>query len=107
MAYDIVLAQRIRDYFKTNQIAFKEKNMFGGLCFMVNNKLCVGVDKNRLIARVGKRYYQQALTFPYCIEFDIRKKPINGYVLITEKGISNHKELSFWVEKCCDFIRTG
>jgi len=80
--------------------------MFGGLCFMVEKKLCVGVDKDCLIARVGKSFYEEALKFEHCIEFDVRRKPIKGYVLINDQGISQDKALYFWIGKCYSFINS-
>ena len=105
MPYNEIIAERIRIYLDSKAISFREKRMFGGLCYMVNEKLCVGVDKNRLIARVGKKYYEEALTYTHCIEFDIRKKPIVGYVLIEEEGLLQDEELNFWIEKSLSYIR--
>ena len=53
MAYDELLEQRIRRFFTGKGTKHEAKRMMGGLCFMVNGKMCVGVEKNRLMARIG------------------------------------------------------
>ncbi|MGC9342589.1 MAG: TfoX/Sxy family protein [Bacteroidales bacterium] len=52
MAYDEFLADRIRAALKDKQISFDEKKMMGGLCYMVDEKMCVGVIKDNLMARI-------------------------------------------------------
>jgi hypothetical protein len=49
VAYDELLEQRIRRFLNGRKAPHEAKRMMGGLCFMVNGKMCVGVEKNRLI----------------------------------------------------------
>jgi len=51
MGFDELLAERVRELFRERAIAFDEKKMMGGLCFMVDGKMCVGVTGNRLMVR--------------------------------------------------------
>src|SRR5258707_160445 len=62
MAYDEALEKRIRRFFDRKRIKQEGKRMIGGLCFMVKGKMCVGVEKSRLMARVGPGAYEDALT---------------------------------------------
>ena len=62
MAYDKLLEKRVRQFFDSKRIKHESKRMMGGLCFMVNGKMCVGVEKNRLMARIGPDAYDAALT---------------------------------------------
>lgn len=100
MAFDEKLAHRIRLYFKKEKIYYTEKKMFGGCCFMVDNKFCVGVDKDRLIARVGKSLYLDTLSMQHCAPFDIRTKPLKGFVIVTTNGIRSDNDLALWIQKC-------
>src|SRR3989442_7448714 len=61
MAYDESLEKRIRQFFDGRRIKYEEKRMMGGLCFMVNGKMCLGVEKSRLMARIGPEAYDDAL----------------------------------------------
>jgi hypothetical protein len=56
MAYDQALADRISRFFERQKRKYEAKPMMGGLCFMVNGKMCVGVEKYRLMARIGPEF---------------------------------------------------
>ena len=66
MAYDEALEKRIRRFFGRKRTKHEAKRMMGGLCFMVKGKMCVGVEKKRLMARVGPDSYEDALTRKGC-----------------------------------------
>jgi hypothetical protein len=59
MAYDEFLAERIRRVLTENHVSFEEKKMMGGLCYMVDDKMCLGVVKEKLMARLDLRRYLQ------------------------------------------------
>lgn len=109
MAYDEYLADRVRTILREKQIPFEEKKMMGGLCFMVDDKMCVGVDQdkrtayNRLMARVGEHAYLEALKRPGCKPFDITGKALKGFVLVEEEAIDLDPELEYWVQLSLDY----
>ena len=49
MAFNEKLADRVREIISATHTITEEKKMFSGLCFMVNEKMCVGVEKERLM----------------------------------------------------------
>ena len=53
MAYNNFLAERIALELKRKKKAFEEKKMFGGICFMIDDKMCIGVVKEQLMARIN------------------------------------------------------
>ena len=57
MAYNEFLADRIRQVLKEKNVVFEEKAMMGGLTFMVNDKMCVGIVKDNLMARIDPDIY--------------------------------------------------
>jgi len=65
MAYDEFLADRIKNVFNDKRITFDARKMMGGLCFMVDNKMCCGIhiDKRTanslLMARIGEEAYEK------------------------------------------------
>jgi len=67
MAYDEFLVDRVRQVLNEKKTSFEEKKMMSGLCFMVDGKMCIGVDIDkktdisRIMARVGEEKYQEAL----------------------------------------------
>lgn len=76
MAYDEGLAERVREAPK-NQKTLSEKKMFGGLSFLIRGNMCCGVVGDRLVARVGKERYEEALAQPYARPMDFTGKPLH------------------------------
>ena len=98
MAWDISLEQRIRRFFEAQQIAHEAKRMMGGLCFMLDGKMCVGVEKNRLMARIGPDAYDDALTRKGCRPMDFTGRPMRGFVFVNTGGLESELDLHYWLE---------
>lgn len=103
MAYDEYLSDRIRNILKEKQIFFVEKKMMGGLCFMVDDKMCIGIVKNNLMARVGPDAYAEALQKESCKEMDFTGRPMKGYVFVEPDGIDTEEELEYYINLCLSF----
>lgn len=102
MAFDERLAGRVRDLL-AGRGKVAEKKMMGGLTFMVNGKMCVGVIGNDLMARIDPLAYDEALTRKGCREMDFTGKPMRGYVFVGPAGTRQTKELNRWVCLALDF----
>ena len=98
MPYDEQLEQRVREFFDAKRIKHESKRMMGGLCFMVNGKMCVGVEQNRLMARIGPEVYDDALTRKGCRPMDFTGRPMRGFVFVELAGLKSEKDLAFWLE---------
>lgn len=105
MSYDEGLAQRIREHFQ-NRPDVEEKKMFGGLCFMVSNKMCCGVVNDTLMARVGPDNYESCLSKKYAREMDFTGKPLKGLVYVEPNGISADGDLKEWITICTGFVES-
>jgi TfoX/Sxy family transcriptional regulator of competence genes len=103
MAYDEYLADRIRAVLQSRRIFFNEMKMMGGLCYMVDDKMCVGVVNNNLMARIDPEIYEQALTRTGCREMNFTGRSMKGYVFVEPEGIDLDDDLDYWVELCLDF----
>ena len=84
MAYSAELAHRIGTMLTERKTGYIEKQMFGGVAFMVNEKMCVGISRDkktgedRLMARIGPGFHEAALKRPGCHEMDFAGKPLPG-----------------------------
>ena len=78
MAYDEGLATRIRETLE-GAPDIVEKKMFGGIGFLLNGNLLVGVWKDSLVARLGEEQAVEALLDPHVRPFDITGKPMKGW----------------------------
>jgi len=103
MAYDEKLATRVRDFFKQRKVAFEEKRMMGGLCFLVDDKMCVGVEKERLMVRLDPEIYEQALKRKGCVPMDFTGRPMRGFVFVKEEGFAAKRDLNSWLELALEF----
>ena len=103
MAYDEYLADRIRTILMEKHVAFNEKKMMGGLCFMVDDKMCMGVEKNKLMARIDPDIYDKALMKKGAMEMTFTGRTMKGFVFVEQEGIDMDNDLDYWVQLCLDF----
>lgn len=107
MAYDEGLAERIRDFFMESGETPFEKKMFGGLCFMINGHMCIGIAKQeKLMLRVGPDAYENILSKPHANEMDFTGKPLKGFIYVDEEGFSADDDLAKWCRYALDFVKT-
>jgi TfoX/Sxy family transcriptional regulator of competence genes len=103
MAYDEFLAERIRRAFKEKGVEVVEKKMMGGICYLVDDKMCAGVIQNSLMARIGTEAYDDALNKNGCKPMDFTGRPMKGFVYVQPEGIDMEEDLSEWIQLCLDF----
>lgn len=105
MAYSDSLAARVRQLFQP-QRGIVEKRMFGGLIFLRQGNMCVGIWKTSLIARLGPEQAAAALKEPHVEQFNVTGKPMKGWVLVEAEALESDAQLSNWIEKALAFVRT-
>jgi len=103
MAYDEKLAERVRKMLLSGSVAFAEKKMMGGLCLMVDGKMCVGIEKDRLMVRIDPVVYEAALRRKGCRPMDFTGRPMRGFVFVTPEGFSTSRELAYWIDLAIEF----
>ena len=108
MAYSEFLVDRVRQRLAHVGIT-EEKKMMGGLIFMVNHKMCIGIDidkktnADRLMVRVGKLPYEDLLNTKGSRKMDFTGTVMRGFLFIDPDGFDTEEGLDFWVEKAVDF----
>ena len=96
MAHNEILANRVRETLSSLR-KVEEKKMMGGLTFMVNDKMCVGILGDDLMARIDPDIYEKALERRGCREMDFTGRPMKGFVFIDREGTKTKKDLDFWL----------
>ena len=110
MAFSEYQADRIRQRLSGVNIT-AEKKMMGGLIFMVNDKMCVGLDidkrteNDRLMVRVGKVYHDQLIFKKGSREMNFTGKVMRGFLFIEPEGFDSDNDLDFWIDKALEFNR--
>lgn len=103
MAYNESLADLLRESLNKRRVPFEEKKMMGGLCIMVEDKMCVGVVKDDLMARIGPHVYEEFLQKPGAREMDLTKRPMKGYAYLNSEGWDQQEMLEEWIDQCLFF----
>lgn len=102
MAYNVKLADRIREEL-VDLTNIEEKQMFGGLCFMVNGKMCIGVVKDEMMCRINPDMDETVLEMNGCRPMDFTGKRMKGYVFVSEDGIKTKKRFEYFMSLCLEF----
>jgi TfoX/Sxy family transcriptional regulator of competence genes len=102
MAYSEKLAKRIRERL-VNLPNIEEKKMMGGLTFMYNDKMCVGIIKDELMCRIDPDLHETAISKTGCRTMDFTNRPMKGYVLVDESGLKTQKAFDYWINLALDF----
>ena len=103
MAYDEKLADRVREIIALTHQNVEEKKMFGGICFMVNDKMCVGVQKEHLMVRLNPDMMETVMEMEGCIPMDFNGKVMKGYVFVDTTVLTTRKKLEYWLKLALDF----
>jgi TfoX/Sxy family transcriptional regulator of competence genes len=103
MAFDEFLAERVSNKLATKGISFEEKKMMGGLCYMIDEKMCLGIIKESLMARIDPDKYGEALKKKGCKEMDFTGRAMKGFVFVDPEGIDFEEDLDYWVDLCLEF----
>jgi TfoX/Sxy family transcriptional regulator of competence genes len=104
MAYSESLARRIRQVFARRR-GIAEKKMFGGVGFLLNGNMCVGVWKTSLILRLGPEQAEEALSEPHVVEFDVTGRPMRGWVMVEPEGAETDEQLTGWIRQAVEFVK--
>jgi TfoX/Sxy family transcriptional regulator of competence genes len=103
MPFNEKLADRVRELIAAATKKVEEKKMFSGLCFMVNDKMCVGVRKDSMMVRIDPAIAEEALEKGGCVPMIHSGKVMKGYVFIDESVLATKKQLQYWVDLALDF----
>jgi TfoX/Sxy family transcriptional regulator of competence genes len=103
MAYNEKLADNVRELIAAEHKNIEEKKMFGGLCFMVNGKMCIGVEKERLMVRLDPEKYDEVMGKEGCKPMDFTGKVMKGFVFVDADVLTTRKKLEYWINLALEY----
>jgi TfoX/Sxy family transcriptional regulator of competence genes len=103
MAYDENLADRAREIISLTHQNVEEKKMFGGLCFMVDDKMCVGVIKDELMLRIDPALHDEMLEIEGCRPMDFSGKSMIGFVFVNPEALDTEPKLKYWIDLALEY----
>jgi len=102
MAYNDILAQRVRDNLQPMS-AVVEKKMFGGIAFMVNGNIAVCVSGDDLVVRAGLARFEAALAMRGADLFQPTGKPMTK---VAPDELQTEESLKTWINMALEFVQT-
>ena len=105
MAFDETLARRIRTILDTHSGSI-EKHMFGGVCFMIRGRMCVGIIDASLMVRLDPDEADRLADQPHVRPMDFTGKPMRGYLFVDPEGIDSPKALRAWVDRSVRYVES-
>ena len=78
--------------------------MFGGVGFLLNGNLLVGVRKDSLLGRLGPDNHDDALLEPQVREFDITGRAMKGWLVVSLEGVQSDDQLKGWLQRAVKFV---
>ena len=98
MPYDEGLAQRIRELLDDDP-RIGEKRMFGGVAFLANGNMAIGIIRDELMVRVGRDAHDAAVALPHARAMDFTGRPMRGFVQVAPPGFAEDADLRAWLER--------
>ena len=105
MAYDERLAERVRAALGDRD-DLREQQMFGGVAFMVGDKMCVGVTNGDLMVRLGTDGHEAALKRSHVRPMDFTGRPMKGFVFVDSEGVKTKRQVQAWVDRALAYRAT-
>ncbi len=105
MAFDENLATRLRGALSGTS-GVTEKSMFGGMAFLLDGNMLVGVVRDDLVARVGPEQFEAAVARPGARAFDLSGRPMSGWVMVAPEGCDADGSLNLWIAEALEYVRT-
>jgi hypothetical protein len=110
MPADPGLVERVREALTETalqrRLVLREKHMFGGLAFMLNDKMACGVINDDVMVRVGPAAYDEALAHQHTRPMDFTGRPMRGYIFIAPRGCHTQTSIVYWVERAATNIQS-
>ena len=80
-----------------------EKRMFGGTCFMVNNKMCICANENAILCRIGHEQATLELEKGTCRPMMMNGRTSKDYVYVDLEDVKTMRQLNYWINLCMHF----
>ncbi len=103
MAIDTFLLDRLRNLLESKKITWIEKKMFGGICFMIDDKMAFGTFKDGLMFRIDPLEVDLLTQKEEVDQMQMNGRIMIGYLKVSPFGYDSEDDLSFWINKSLEF----
>lgn len=107
MAHDPYFEARIANALFGKGVSAEPKKMFGGVAFMVNGNMSVGItNKGYFMVRVDPARHEELLGLPGARPMDFTHRPMKGFLFVEAEVIADRRALDRWIELSLEYVRT-
>jgi TfoX/Sxy family transcriptional regulator of competence genes len=103
MPYNEKMADRIRELLALSAKEVQEKKMFSGLCFMVDDKMCVAVRPDSIMVRIDPENTEKELEKEGTTPMVHSGKIMMGFLFVDNEVLKTKKQLDYWVNQALAF----
>lgn len=104
MAYDIELADRVREWLAAvEHIKVEEKKMFSGLAFLVNGKMCINFSHDNLMCRYNPELEEEVSEKAGFLPMIMRGKQLKEYCYVEPIGFQKSADFEYWMKICLEY----
>lgn len=103
MAYNEKLATRVRELITQTHKISDKKEIFKGLCFMVDDKMCVAVHTDEIMIRINPELDETVREMAGCKPMQMKAKVLKGYYFISDDVLKTKKQLNYWVQLALEY----
>jgi len=98
MAYDEVLADRIRDVVEV-ETGMSERRMFGGLAFLVNGNMAVAASgQGGMMLRIDPKDVESLTGREHVERMEMHGRAMDGWLRVHDPAFENDADLRDWVQ---------
>ena len=102
MAYNEQLVNRVREAL-IHQPVVEEVKMFQGLCFMVDDKMCICIRGNGLLCRIGQDQAAIELETGDCRQMIHGRCVMKDFVWVDGDDLHAGKKFDHWIDLALQF----
>jgi len=96
MPYNLDLEERMEKLVLPGA-GFEKKKMFGGIGCLFNGNMGFGIYRDFLVLRLDENNATRLLKEKHARPFDITGRPMKGWVMVSEEGWRDPKQLKKWL----------
>jgi TfoX N-terminal domain len=101
--FNDLTARKIRNALERTP-GVSERQIIGGVAFLVQGNMCCGVFDEKLVVRVGPDAYDEALREPHARPMDFTGRALPGFVYVAREGYASEAALKQWIDRGVGFV---
>lgn len=109
MPYNSDLADRLRQVLQSLKLRegeeLGETKMFGGLCFTLNGKMLMGIDRDRLVVRLSDEEFARESKTGRALPMDLTGRPLRNFAFLREGTFDSDSDVLMWADLSAEFVR--